>query len=70
MRWCGYLGTAGGGFLWLVPLIGLVFMGVMFFVCLRGSGGMGRRRRASGELWDLQQHEVKSSKESVPGSRQ
>jgi hypothetical protein len=42
------------GFWWVLPLIGLVFMGVMFFVCFRGFGCMGRRRRTSGELSNLQ----------------
>ncbi len=53
---CGYWGTAAGGYWWILPLIGLVFMGVMFFACFRGfgSGCMGRRRRASGEGSDLQ----------------
>lgn len=64
MPWCGYWGTVGGGFWWLLPLAGLVFMGLMFFVCFRGFGGfgcMGGRRRASGELSDLQR-EVESVK--------
>jgi hypothetical protein len=44
MPWCGYFGA---GYWWVLPLIGLVFMGVMFFLCSRGSGCMGIRRRAS-----------------------
>jgi hypothetical protein len=64
MPWCGYWGTAGGGFWWLLPLAGLVLMGLMFFVCFRGFGCMGARRRPSGELSDLQR-EVESLKEDV-----
>jgi len=67
MPWCGTWGTAGSGFWWVLPLIGLVVMGVMFFVCFRGFGGfgcMGGRRRTSGELSDLQR-EVESLKEDV-----
>jgi hypothetical protein len=64
MPWCGF-GTAIGGFWWLFPLVGLVFMGLMIFVCFRGFGVacMGRRERPS-ELSDLQR-EVQSLKEDV-----
>ncbi len=64
MPWCGYWGTAFGGFWWLLPLLGLVFMGLMYLVCFRGFGCMGGRRRASGELSDLHR-EVESLKEDV-----
>ncbi len=50
MLWCGSWGTAGGGLWWLLPLIGLVLMGVMLFVCFRGFTGIGRRQRTSAEL--------------------
>jgi hypothetical protein len=62
MPWCGYWGMAG--FWWILPLTGLVFMGVMFFVCFRGFGCMGRRRRTSGELSNLQR-EVETLREDV-----
>ncbi len=52
MPWCTW-GTAGSCYWWLMPLIGLVLMGVMFFVCFRGlCCCMGRRRRTSGEASD------------------
>lgn len=38
MPWCGFWG-ATGSFWWVLPLIGLIFMGVMFFVCFRGFCG-------------------------------
>ncbi len=60
----GNWGTAAGGFWWLVPLVGLVFMAVMAFVCFRGFGCMGRRRHASSELSDLR-GEVEGLKEEV-----
>lgn len=51
MPWCGYGGAALGGWWWIFPLVGLLFMGVMFFLCFRGFGArcMGRRRGSSGE---------------------
>ena len=64
MPWCGYLLTSGGGFWWLLPLAGLVVMGLMVFFCFRGFGCMGGRRRTSGELSDLQR-QVESSKQDV-----
>ena len=66
MPWCGYWGTAVGGYWWILPLIGLVFMGVMLFVCFRGFGFgcMGGRRRISGERSDMER-EVEKSKEDV-----
>ncbi len=56
MPWCGSWGTAGSAFWWVLPLIGLAFMALMFFVCFRGFGFgcMGRRRRSAAELSDLQ----------------
>ena len=50
MPWCGSWAMAGGGLWWLLPLVGLVFMAVMFFVCFRGFARAGRRQRTSGEL--------------------
>ncbi len=64
MPWCGYWGTAGAAYWWILPLIGLVFMAVMFLVCFRGFGRMCGRRRDSGDLSALQR-EVEGLKEEV-----
>jgi hypothetical protein len=64
MPWCGLWGTGGIAYWWILPLIGLVFMGVMFFFCFRGFGCMGGRRRRSAENSALQR-EVESLKEDV-----
>ncbi len=63
MPWCGTWGTAGGGLWWLLPLIGLVLMGVMFFVCFRGFARAGRCQRSSGV--SHLQHEVESLKDDL-----
>jgi hypothetical protein len=63
MPWCGFWGISGSAFWWVLPLIGLVFMGVMLFVCSRGVGCMGGCRRRSGDS-DLR-HEVETLKEEV-----
>ncbi len=62
MPWCGYWGT-GAAYWWILPLIGLVFMGLMFFVCFRGFGCMGGRR-TSGDLSGLQR-DLERLKEDV-----
>lgn len=50
MPWCGSWGTTGTAYWWLPPLIGLVFMAVMFFACFRGLGCMcGGRRGFAGD---------------------
>ncbi len=54
MPWCGLWATTGAAYWWIVPLIGLVFVGVMFFVCFRGAGCMGGRRRAPTDLSGVQ----------------
>ncbi len=45
MPWCGYWGTTGPAYWWVLPLIGLVFMAVMLFACFRGFGCRGGCRR-------------------------
>ncbi len=66
----GLFGTTAVGFWWVLPLVGLLFMALMFFVCFRGFRGagvcgcMGGRRHTSGELADLQR-QVESLKEDV-----
>lgn len=42
MPWCGIWGTAGSPLWWILPLIGLFFMAIMFFVCFRCFGRYGR----------------------------
>ncbi len=64
MPWCGYWETAGAAYWWILPVIGLVFMGVMFFLCFRGFGCMGTRRSGPGELSGLKR-EVDGLKEDV-----
>jgi hypothetical protein len=64
MPWCGTWGAAVGGFWWIFPLLGLVFMGLMIFLCFRGFGFACMGRRRPGELSDLQR-EVENLKEDV-----
>jgi hypothetical protein len=55
MPWCGTWGAASGAYWWILPLIGLLFMGVMFFACIRGFGfGCIGRRGTSDEIARLQ----------------
>ncbi len=49
MPWCGFWGTTGAGYGWILPVIGLVVMAAMFLACFRGSGCVGGRRRRPGE---------------------
>ncbi len=62
MPWCGYWGTTG--YWWILPLIGLVFMGFMFFFCMRGGGCMGGCWRSPGER-SSRQREGEASTEDV-----
>ncbi len=69
--WGGYWGPPWGGFGWMFPLIGLLFMVVMVFVCIRMMGGMsgfgcmGRHGGHSpGEAEDLRR-EVRELKEEI-----
>ncbi len=39
--WGGYWGGAWAGFGWVFPVIALLFMAVMMFVCCRMMGKMG-----------------------------
>ncbi len=54
MPWCGFWGAAGSAFRWVAPLIVLVLMGVMLFVCSRRFGCTGRRRLIGGGFSDVQ----------------
>ena len=75
MPWCGCWGAPFGGVWWLMPLFGLLFMGVMFIVCSRRFGGWMRLgwmhgpRRSDGELADLQR-EVASLRDELRKLRQ
>ena len=64
MPWCVCWGTGGGSYWWVLPLIGLLFMGVVFFTCFRGPGCMARRRRTPGEPSDLRR-EVETLKDDM-----
>jgi hypothetical protein len=69
--WGGYWGAPGAGFAWTFPLIGLLFMVVMVFMCARMMGGMmrsgcmpGHASRSAGEIEDLRQ-EVRELKDEI-----
>lgn len=66
--WGGYWGPPWGGFGWIFPLIGLLFMVVMVFMCIRMMGGIssfssmgGQTTHGGGEVEDLRRevHELK-----------
>jgi hypothetical protein len=63
MPWCGWTGTTPALW-WLMPLLGLLFMSVMLFLCFRGGGCMPFRRRRSGERADLER-DVQAMKEDI-----
>jgi uncharacterized membrane protein len=71
--WGGYWwGQPWGGFGWIFPLIGMLFMVVMVFVCIRMMGGMlggggcmgGHRGRSADQADDLRR-EIQELKEEV-----
>jgi uncharacterized membrane protein len=69
--WGGYWGPPWGGFGWIFPVIGLLFMAVMVFMCIRMMGGMmrggcvaGHGRHSAGEVEDLRR-EVGELKEEI-----
>jgi hypothetical protein len=64
MPWCGVWATSGAGWWWILPLVGIVVMGAMFFLCFRRAGCMGGRTRGSGEVAGLQR-EVEELKQEV-----
>jgi len=48
LMWGGYWGGPWAGFGWVFPLIGLVFMGLMMFLCCRMMGARVRRGPVGG----------------------
>ncbi len=54
MPWCGFWGTAGSAFWWVPPLIVVVLMGAIFFLCSRALGFTERRRHAGDGFSDVQ----------------
>ncbi len=64
MPWCGWWWGTTPEFWWLMPLFGLLFMGVMVLLCFRGAGCMPFGRRRSGRVADLER-ELQSMKEDI-----
>ncbi|HSB79281.1 MAG TPA: hypothetical protein VLM91_10850 [Candidatus Methylomirabilis sp.] len=68
--WGGYWGIPWGGFGWIFPLIGLVFMLAMAFMCFRMMGGkMGgcmssHSGQGSGEVEELRK-EIRDLREEI-----
>lgn len=69
--WGGYWGPPWGGFGWILPLIGLLFMLVTVFMCIRMMGGIsglgcmgGHTTHSAGEVEDLRR-EVRELKEEI-----
>ncbi len=79
MPWCGYWGAPLGGFWWLLPLFGFVFMAAMMVLCFRGMGrrswwsrhpgSMGRSRTVDPEVSELRR-EVASLRDELHKLRQ
>lgn len=79
MPWCGFWGAPFGGFWWLMPLFGMVFMATMMFFCFRGMsrwswrsgrpGWTGHHRAVDPEVSDLRR-EVASLRDELQKLRQ
>ncbi len=73
--WGGYWGPPWGGFGWIFPLIGLVFMVVMVFLGFRMMGGMmragcmGHGGHSAGDMEELRR-EVRELKEEIRNLRE
>jgi uncharacterized membrane protein len=69
--WGEYWGSGWWGFGWIFPLICLLFMAVMVFVCFRMMGGMagfgcmGGHRGHSADQVDDMRREIQGLKEEV-----
>jgi hypothetical protein len=68
--WGGYWGAPWGGFGWIFPLIGLLFMVAMAFMCFRMMGGrMGccmpdHSGHATGEVEEMRR-EIRELREEI-----
>ena len=51
MPWCGYWTAPLGGFWWLMPLFGLLFVTLMIVLCFRGFGRWSWRFSHPGWAW-------------------
>lgn len=67
MPWCGYWGAMGTHYWWVLPLIGLVFIAVMFFACFRGFRCMGGWRRSSSMMQQMMER-MRSTGECSSGA--
>ncbi len=74
--WGGYWGPPWGGFGWIFPLIGLVFMVAMIFLGFRMMGGMMRGGcmgshggHSAGDMEELRR-EVRELKEEIRNLRE
>lgn len=69
--WSGYWGPPWAGFGWIFPLIGLVFMAVVVFFCIRmmsgmsGFGCMGRHGGQNAKEAEDLRREVRELKEEI-----
>jgi len=64
--WSSYWGAPWGWSGWIIPLIGLLFMGMMAIVCFRMMGGCmaGNGRRGSDEIEGLRT-EIRDLREEI-----
>jgi hypothetical protein len=62
--WGGYWGAPWGGFGWIFPLIGLLFMVMMAFACFRMMGGCMAGRGVAGRI-DHKPDEVEELRREV-----
>ncbi len=71
MPWCGYWGAPFAAWWWVMPLVVLVFMGLMLAFCFRGFRGfrsMCGRGRTTDELAEVRR-ELDSLREELRSGR-